>query len=180
MYYEDINYSFCKQYMMADEYILWKGKPEQGNLITRQDIFMIPFSIVWCGFAIFWEVTAILEGGPLFFCLWGIPFVCVGLYMVIGRFLHIKYLRNRTFYVITNKKIIRSQNNRIDILDGKTMPPIYIEAFANGNGTIRFGVQTYWGARGNRRNIGSIDETFAIENVANVIQVQQIIEMMEK
>ena len=180
MYYCDTDYSFCKQYMGDDEYILWKGKPEDGNLVTRQDIFMIPFSIMWCGFAIFWETTAILDGGPIFFCLWGIPFVLVGLYMVFGRFIHIKFLRKRTFYVITNKKIIRSRNNRIDILDGKMIPPIYIEVFRNGNGTIHFEVQTYGNVRGNRRNMGMVDDRFKIENIADVIRVQQAINLIEK
>ena len=175
-----MEYKFSRQYMIDDEYILWQGKPEKGNLITRQDIFMIPFSIMWCGFAIFWEVTAILEGGSIFFCLWGIPFVCIGIYMVFGRFLHINYMRAHTFYVITNKKIIRSRNNRIDMLDGKTMPPMHIETFRNGNGTIYFGVQTYMKTRENRRNNSIVDRAFTIENVANVIRVQQAIDMMEK
>ena len=52
---------------------------------------MIPFSLLWCGFAVFWETMAMRMPGPffgpgLFFRLWGIPFVFVGLYFVFGRF----------------------------------------------------------------------------------------------
>ncbi len=39
------------QYLMPDEYVLWNGKPGKGNLLTGQDVFMIPFSIMWCGAA---------------------------------------------------------------------------------------------------------------------------------
>jgi len=41
--------------------------------------------ILWAGFAIFWERSAIRDGDP--FHLVGVPFVVVGLYIVMGRFL---------------------------------------------------------------------------------------------
>lgn len=171
-------YSFSRPYLTPGESVLWKGRPEKGHWFTSQDIFMIPFSIMWCGFAIFWETTAIMSGAPVFFCLWGIPFVCVGLYLVVGRFFWSAYMRKRTFYVITNKKIIRLRGKRIDMLDGKTMPPMHMTANADGSGTIRFGQETYY--RRGRTNSIEPSLLFTLENIPNVAGVHQIISNMER
>ena len=46
---EEMDYSFCKPYITAGEQILWRGTPGPGNLLTRSDFFLIPFSLFWCG-----------------------------------------------------------------------------------------------------------------------------------
>ena len=44
---ERINdYDWVKQHLTVEEYIVWQGKPERGDLLTKQDIFLIPFSPV--------------------------------------------------------------------------------------------------------------------------------------
>jgi hypothetical protein len=95
----------------SDETLLWSGQPVPGIRLRPADIFFIPFSIVWCGFAVFWEASAIqmarqIGGISLFFILWGIPFVLIGLYMVVGRFYADALLRRRTYYGVTSERII--------------------------------------------------------------------------
>lgn len=178
MNYND-EYGFCTPYLVGDEYILWKGKPEKGNLITSSDIMMIPFSLMWCGFAIYWELSVIASGGPFFFALFGLPFVCIGLYLVFGRFITTAYNRKRTAYVITNKKIIRQRCGRIDMLDGRNLPAPYVTIHKNGNGTIRFGEMNYRNRGYNTSNAG-VQTVFMLENIADVTQAQQALAMMEK
>jgi len=172
-------YSFARPYLTAGEAVLWKGKPGTGHLLTAQDLIVIPFSILWCGFAIFWEVSVFASGAPFFFRLWGIPFVCVGLYMVFGRFLWSAYIRRRTAYVITTKKIIRARGNKIDMLDGRTMPPVYVTAYRDGSGTIRFG-QPYYRNRGSYNSFAPGTGLFILENIPDVAKVQQLIGTMER
>lgn len=90
----------------SNERILWSGMPKQGIIFNLFDIFLIPFSMVWCGFAVFWEFIAIKYDAPLFFALWGIPFVVMGFYIVAGRFIADSKERARTFYGITEDRII--------------------------------------------------------------------------
>src|SRR5580692_6078756 len=80
--------------LLAGESLLWCGQPLPRVLFHMQDIFAVPFSLLWGGFAILWEwgVTGHFGGNshahpaPFFFALWGIPFVVIGQYMIWGRF----------------------------------------------------------------------------------------------
>ncbi len=74
------------RHLDSDERLLWSGAPGGGLRLRRSDIFMIPFSILWGGFAIFWESLALRHNAPLFFLVWGLPFVALGLQMMVGRF----------------------------------------------------------------------------------------------
>jgi len=68
----------------------------------------------WCGFAIFWgrdgdsafSKQGRRRSGGVSFPLFGLPFVAVGLYMVFGRFIGDARMRARTFYGVTNDRVI--------------------------------------------------------------------------
>ena len=88
------------------ELLLWSGRPPRGLLLRTMDFFLIPFSLFWCGFALFWESTVFAMHAPFFFKLWGLPFVAVGLYFVVGRFFVDAWIRGRTLYAVTNERVI--------------------------------------------------------------------------
>lgn len=94
-----------REYLQKDESLLWVGKPKQGVQLKTSDIFVIPFSILWLGFAVFWTVGATKSGGVLF-GLFGIPFVLIGLMIAFGRFTIDSYRRKNTVYGLTESRVI--------------------------------------------------------------------------
>ena len=167
-------FDFANRYLVGDEFILWKGQPERGSLLSKMDIFLIPFSILWASFVLM-AVTSVLSEGDPFTMLFLIPFVCVGFYITVGRFIHASVRRKQTRYVITNKKIIRKIGNKTDVLDGQNLPVMHIEFGKDGNGTICFG---YADQRNNM--IKYSEYAFVLENIKEPLKVQEIIKTMDK
>ena len=132
----------------SGERLLWAGRPKQGAILRGSDAFMIPFSLLWGGFAIFWEYMALKipsgKAGPvdIVFPLFGIPFVLVGLYMIFGRFLYDSKKREKTFYGLTDQRAIIVTglfSKGVKSLNLKTMSDVSLSEKANGFGTIVFG-----------------------------------------
>ena len=92
-------------YLLHDEELLWSGKPSPWAIFSGQDIVMIPFSLVWGGFAIYWTSSASGMGAPPFFLLFGMLFVAIGQYLIWGRYVHRFWLRRNTTYAITDKRV---------------------------------------------------------------------------
>ena len=137
-----------------NEKAIWKGKPATGIMLRGSDALFIPFSLLWGGFAIFWETTAIsiaakttpndqsAAAAVLIFPLFGIPFVLVGLYLIFGRFVIDAKRREKTEYAITNQRVIIKSgffSRKVKSLNLASMPEISFTEKSNGTGTITFG-----------------------------------------
>ena len=94
------------------EQILWKGRPDPSRLFGPRDALLVPISILWAGFAVFWEVGAIAAGAPLFFVLWGIPFGAMGAVITVGRFVAKRARKKRTWYAITTNRVLIVESGR--------------------------------------------------------------------
>lgn len=137
-----------------NETLLWTGKPKTGILFRASDLFLIPFSILWCGFAIFWFVTALISA-PFFFALFGLPFVGIGLTLVFGRFIIDAKQRANTVYGLTEHRIIIKSgvySKSIKSLNIKTISDIEYNEKSDGSGTITIGPKNPMAMWGNGMN----------------------------
>jgi hypothetical protein len=92
--------------LRSGESLYWAGRSDPSVVFTPADGFLIPFSIVWCGFAVFWEVAAATEGAPVPMVAFGAVFVLVGLYIVAGRFILKRHRKRTTTYAITDRRAV--------------------------------------------------------------------------
>ncbi|WP_409484059.1 hypothetical protein [Arsenicicoccus dermatophilus] len=101
------------------EHLLWSGAPDPGKHLTGKDLLLVPFTTLWCAFAVFWQLSALgatalpsstgtdESGGPPFLMvLWGIPFVVIGLYGLVGRFAYKAWRKRRTRYLVTDQRAL--------------------------------------------------------------------------
>lgn len=161
----------------ADETVLWSGAPPPGLRLRRVDAVLIPFSLMWGSFSIFWEGTVMASGAPWFFRLWGVPFVFVGLYLIAGRFFVDAFFRERTSYTVTDRAAYVARDGVLPAVRryaGSALDSIQFEPQANGAGTIRFGAQIplWWSFRGGRSwsvwNDASLDAFQSIPDAQRV------------
>jgi hypothetical protein len=141
-----------RSHLAANEKLLWCGRPLSGLRLRASDGYAIPFSLMWAGFAIFWELSVFKTGAPAFFKLWGIPFVLVGLYLIIGRFFVEAWLRSRTYYALTNERAIIVTDHvgqTVKSLPLRTLSDVMLIERRDRSGSIALGrTATGWVASG--------------------------------
>lgn len=143
------SYSQIQPELGTGERNLWSGQPRQGPVLRGSDVFLIPFSLLWGGFAFFWEWTVLQSDAPIFFALWGIPFVLAGLYMILGRFFVEAKQRERTWYGVTNERIIIVSgllSRKVKSLNLRTLADLSLTQTKNGEGSISFGSGSPFGS----------------------------------
>ena len=168
--------------LIAGERLLWTGKPKTGIVFRMSDAAFIPFSILWFGFAIFWEFGASQSGGA-FFMIWGIPFIVMGFYMTVGRFFYDAWLRKNTIYGITNNRIIIKDgvfNTTVNSFNINTLPNLGLDEKKDGSGSITLDESTgnFSGIR--IRNLPQQKPNPQIEFIPNVRSVYNLILQQQK
>ncbi len=139
--------------LLQSETIEWSGQPETSVNFNRTDIFLIPFSLLWGGFALFALVALIFswfagtrEAESIIGYLVGIFmivfFAIIGVYLIVGRFAYKKWQKRRTHYALTNKRALvlsLSFGRKIQGIFLDRLPTINKSVRHNGIGTIYFG-----------------------------------------
>jgi hypothetical protein len=127
------------------EKLLWFGAPRGGIRLRGSDLFAIPFSLLWGGFAICWEASVLgMPNSPWIARPWGVPFVLIGLYLIVGRFFVDARMRDSSNYAVTDRRVLilsglfRRENESLIL---RNVPEIsVVQARDNsGSGTISFG-----------------------------------------
>ena len=135
---------------MSGENIYWAGMPNPSVIFHSDDWTTIPFSLVWTGFFVFWEAQALgfwaatsrQSANDIFMRLWGISFLVIGNYMMWGRFFFDAWAKRRTYYAVTNRRVLVLQEvwkKRTSMTFLEAIPQIEREGSAIG--TLWFGVK---------------------------------------
>jgi len=167
------------KHINKEERLLWTERPKQGLLFRSSDSYMIPFSLFWGGFAFFWEFMVLNMGAPIFMALFGIPFVLVGLYFIVGRFFHDMYLRKNTIYGLTNKQVIIKRGDKLQFVDISALTDIQLTKNKNGSGSILFrNKYTSFDNQSIQNNLRLINPKLSFEEIPNVQSVYNQIEKL--
>ena len=151
-YQTELNISeIFRSELLPNEKIEWTGQPDPSKHFTKQDIFLVPFSLLWGGFAFCWEAGVlgpILKSGShkdpmdIIFPLFGLPFIIVGIYFIFGRFIYKAWRKRHTFYAITNLRIIivtSTRSKEVSAIYLRDIPIINKMIGSDGVGSIIFG-----------------------------------------
>ena len=183
----DFDGSSIERELNSGERLLWKGRPPGGFRLRSTDAFMIPFSLFWSGIVFSAALAAFNQPaqkaavGPSLFFL--IPFLLIGLYMLIGRFFVDAMMRARTEYAVTNRRAIIVSgffSRNVKSIDLKTTSEIAISERSDKSGTITFGA-TPFGAINMNRYSWSFNPTAgtpAFEMIDDVRGVYRTIEQV--
>jgi hypothetical protein len=166
--------------LLSGETLLWAGQPCRRVVFRKEDLYLVPFSLMWGGFAIFWEAMATGWVGNnssqghanWFFMLWGVPFVIVGQYMIWGRFIYNWWKKARMFYGVTASRVIvldLAWGHKVNAAYIDQIPVINKSVRKDGIGTVVFGIPPAQKGRRNNADFDSLPSdgvpTFAdIEN----------------
>lgn len=131
--------------LMSGERVIWRGSPAQGIRFQAQDLFIVPFAIIWLTIAgsAFWlpNSDGTQTNDPAEYII--LPFfLLIGLYILVGRFLGDMLSRSRTEYALTNRRaivesgIFRRNTRSINLA---ATPEIRFRQGRGGRGTIEFG-----------------------------------------
>jgi hypothetical protein len=171
--------------LLPDERIIWSGRPATGVILTLRDLFLIPFSVFWCGFAILWTALA-WGGGAGPFALFGLFFVAFGLIVMVGRFGIDAWLRQGMSYALTDKRVLILKNRpTIDFtaISLDRLPEARVTERGDGRGTVRFGPQRgllTFGGTGFSIWVPSLDPTPQFLAIADARRVFDLVQRSSK
>ncbi len=129
-----------KSVLNPNETLLWVAQPQQSIKFHWFDIFLIPFSIIWAGVVLLATVTLLrTEVVSMLFLL---PFWAAAFFITVGRFFFEAKQRSKTYYGITQQRIIILSgifSPDVDSLNIKNLPALTLSEKKDGSGSITFG-----------------------------------------
>ncbi len=139
-------------------------------IFSKADLYLVPFSLFWGGFAIFWEIGVTTSSGAApIGGLFGIPFVLIGLYLIVGRFFYKRWDRKRTTYAVTDTRALAIRGGGTQIKDANLDTAVMtVERSRRGDRgsiiwaltpTTPFGVRTLFGSRSASPSMGFLRGT---------------------
>ncbi len=136
--------------LLNDEQIIWSGQPRL-TLFASADVLLVPLSLWWTSFAfsVFGVVVlATLRGHPeaLVAAIIAGPLAAIGVYFVVGRFFFRRWVKRRTFYALTNKRVLVLTRAIGEHLDSAPISRVseVAKSGSGAAGTLWFGKTSWW------------------------------------
>jgi hypothetical protein len=106
-------------------------------------MFLIPFSLLWCFMIFNFEYRAMTANNvQVFTVIWGIPFIVIGIHMVVGRFFVDIYQRSQTYYGVTDRRVLILSGifaREVKTISLHNLNETSLTERADGSGDIAFG-----------------------------------------
>jgi hypothetical protein len=141
------------------EQIVWASQPIAARAALRETATSL-FAIFWMAFVVYWISMA--SRASLLFAMWGVPFACVGVWMLTSPLR--AYLRARgSAYVLTDRRAIHLVASIGGRLTSRSYEPAEITALqrierADGTGDVILRERVVAGSRSSRvENLGFFD-----------------------
>jgi hypothetical protein len=166
--------TWLQNQMLKDEKILWTGQPKKGFVLPGGYILLILFGFPLLGIGSFIEYITIFQSFDIFVMILGLLFLLLGLCMVLGSIIYKNYRKNRTYYAVTNQRIIiliDSFNEKVESIFINQIPVLKKTVKKDGSGTIQFENTGYIGAGKNSYLI----EILSLDNIMDVDTVYRMI-----
>lgn len=171
--------------LISGETLQWAGMPNTSVVLHSEDWTLIPFSILWGGFAIFWEAgvlgywgeSAKKHSAPSFFAIWGVPFVIAGQYFIWGRFLTEAWLKRRTYYAVTNRRVLIVQEGwrrKIRSCYLEAIPEIVREGGTTGTLWLGKKLSMFAGRGSPKRSMSRFDVDSYVPVLADIDDVDSV------
>lgn len=162
-----------------DEPILWQCRPKRGIVFQASDVFLIPFSMIWCTMvlsAMLFPAPNVLpnrQAGWLSLSIFG----AVALYITVGRFIVDALYRSKLRYQITSKHVIIRDGlrARVTALGRRGLKPELIE-YSNSSGTIQLNAPqsiSWWYMQSHYQHacLGCPPHLYRIRDARNVFEI---------
>lgn len=149
-------------------------------MFTTMDAFLLPFSVVWIGFAVIWTATAASSGAGPFFVLWGLMFVVIGITVMWGRFWFDAWLRGKTRYALTEHRLLISRPGPFGAFTAVSidrLPEARLIERKDGRGSIRFGQANMFAAGGFGIWVPSLD---GVPQLIGVSDARRVFDMVQE
>ena len=131
--------SWVRGMLQPGENLLWTGKPEKIRLLGKEDVFLIPFSLFWCGFLAYMISMVWRSDSPGILRLFFIPFILAGLWVLVGRFIPKLLSAKNERYALTSQRVIIQKGKTTKSLELGNLPSMSMVQRSDGSGDIRFG-----------------------------------------
>jgi len=133
-----------RPWLLPGERLLWAGLPKRGLLLRSADLYLVPFSLFFIGFALLWNQGVWRWGDtPFPFAVAGAALLLGAAYVSVGRFLVDAVVRAKLLYAVTDRRIVilrRPPWSRFRALDLSCLPVLELQQGPGGRGTINFDV----------------------------------------